>query len=219
MVFAPLSYLFTYQFIQRFPIDKLILKLTAGRVGGLYKNEETFLFLFAHIDERFHTVRSQIRIDGSKILIKTCIGLASHLYFSQMSGCIGCGSGTNIATFNITDHYQILGFTIIYSFLICLQSLDTELLIHGNLRFYCRDQVISLVYDLFVELPDCLCSAFQSLAKLVKCFFLNVLRYIRKHRVKSYHDGGFGFLNFVDQLINHGNLLLLSCFFLRSSLA
>ena len=168
VVFAPLSNLLTYHLIQRFSIDQLILKLTAGWVGSLYKDEETFLLLFADINERFHTVRSQIWINRGKILVKACIGFASYMHLSKMAGCISCRSGTDVTTFNITDHYQIFGFTVVYSFLICFQALDAKLLVHG------------------------------------------MLRHIRKHRVKSYHDRCLCFLNLVDQFVNHGNLLLWS---------
>ena len=90
MLFSPLGYLLSHQLIERLSIDLLILELSTGRIGGLHKNEKTFVLLLAYIDKRLHAIRSQIRIDGCKILVKSCISLASYLYFSQMSYCISC---------------------------------------------------------------------------------------------------------------------------------
>ena len=88
MLFSPLGYLLSHQLIERLSINLLILELSTGRIGGLHKNEKTFVLLLAYIDKRLHAIRSQIRIDGCKILVKSCISLASYLYFSQMSHCI-----------------------------------------------------------------------------------------------------------------------------------
>ena len=108
--------------------------------------------------------------------------------------------------------FLILGFTVVYCLLICLQSLDTELLVHGDLRLYCRDQIIGLVYDFFIKLPDSLCRPFQSLAILCERLFLDVLRHIGKHRIKSYNNRCFCLLNLVDQLINHEISPFSACF-------
>ena len=115
-----------------------------------------------------------------------------------------CGrSGTNVAALDIADDYQVFGFAVIDGLLICLQALDTELLIHGDLRLYRRNQVVGLVHDLLVELPDGLCCSLQGLAVLRERLLLDVLRNVVQHRIQSYHDGGSGLLNLCNQLINH----------------
>ena len=65
----------------------------------------------------------------------------------------------------------------------CFDLNDVEMLIHGYLRFYCRNQVISLIDNFFVKLPDRFCRTFQCLSKFVKCFLLDMFRYIIQHRI------------------------------------
>ena len=89
---SPLCYLFTNQFIQRTTVDQTILELSAGWIGGLYENKDSFLFFFAYIHKRLDTIGSQIWIYCSKILIKTGICFACDLYFSEMSGRINTSS-------------------------------------------------------------------------------------------------------------------------------
>ena len=106
MFFAPRIYLFSYPLIQRTTVDQTILELSAGRVGSFHQDKQAFVFLFANLDERFDAVRTEIRIDSSKILIKSCELLGTYFYFSQMTYRISLGSGTDISTFYITDDYQ-----------------------------------------------------------------------------------------------------------------
>ena len=120
-----------------------------------------------------------------------------------MTNCICCRCGTDITSFDITDHNQIFGFTILNRFLVCDQSRDTKLLIHGDLWFHCRDQIKGRIHDSFVILPDCFCSALQSLPKLCKSLFLDMLRNIIQHRIQSYNDWCICFADIADQFVNH----------------
>ncbi len=74
-----------------------------------------------------------------------------------MSHCISCGCRTDIATFYISDYHKVFGVAVIYCLLICFHTLCSKLLIHGNLWFYSRNQIISGIYNCFVKLPDCFC--------------------------------------------------------------
>ena len=112
----------------------------------------------------------------------------NNLNLSQMSNCIGCRCRSDITSLDITDHNQIFGFTVINRFLVCNQSRDTKLLIHGDLWFYCRDQIICCIYNSFVILPDSFCSTFQCLSKFRKCFLLNMIRYKCQIRIQSDND-------------------------------
>ena len=153
----PLCYLFTNQFIQRTTVDQTILELSAGWIGGLYENKDSFLFFFAYIHKRLDTIGSQIWIYCSKILIKTGICFASDLYFSEMSGRIGCGCGTDIPTLYISDHNQIFLVAVIYRLLECRYTCHTKLLIHRDLRLHCRNQVVCCIDNSFIVLPDGFC--------------------------------------------------------------
>ena len=126
-----------------------------------------------------------------------------------MSDCISCGCRSDIASFDIADHNKIFGFTVIYGLFKGHKTRNTELLVHGDLWFYCRDQVIHMVYDLFVILPDGFCCSFQCLTVFFKCTFLDMSRYIGKHRIESYYDRCMCFLDLLDQFLNH-NLILSS---------
>ena len=132
--------------------------------------------LFADIDERIHPVRTKVWVHCCKVLIKWNVLFASHFNASQMSHCICCGCRTDISTLDISDHHQVFGLTIIHCLFERLDPRHSKLLIHGDLRLYCRDQIIRLVHDFFIELPDCFCCSFQSLPEFSKCFFLYVLR-------------------------------------------
>ena len=169
--------------VQWFAVNETILELTAGRIGCFYKDEQTLFLLFTHICKWFDSIGTKVWVYGCEIFIKCTVCLASYLDFSKMSGCISCGSRTDISTLYITDHYQIFLMTIINGFLECFQTFHTKLLIHGDLRLYCRDQIVSAVDDLLVVLPDGICGTFQCLSILIKRFFLNMLRYIGKHRI------------------------------------
>ena len=175
-VSAPLCYFFSNQLVQWFSVDQLILKFSAGRIGCLHKNKKTFFVFFADIDERIHPVRTKVWVHCCKVLIKWNVLFASHFNASQMSHCIRCGSRTDISTFDISDHHQIFGFTVIHCLFERLDSRNSELLIHRDLRLHCRNQIICLVHNLFVKLPDCFCRPFQCLSEFSKCFFLHVLR-------------------------------------------
>ena len=71
-----------------------------------------------------------------------------------MAYCVSCGGGADIASLDVADDYQIFFLTIIDGLLESDETFDTELLVHGDLRFHRRDQVINMVDDLFVVLPD-----------------------------------------------------------------
>ena len=122
---------------------------------------------------------------------------------AQMSYCIGCRCGTDIATLDISDHNQAFGFTVINCFLECLKSFNSKLLIHCDLRFYCRDQIICCIYNSFIILPDCLSCAFQCLTEFCKSFLLDMLRNIIQHRIQSYNDRCVCFADVTDQFVNH----------------
>ena len=111
------------------------------------------------------------------------ISIAAHLYFSKMSNRVSCGSRSDISAFDVSDDYQSFFMTVIHGLLKRLQSLDSKLLIHSDLWLYRRNQIIGCIHDSFIVLPDCLCSSLQGLPILCKCFFCNVFRHIRKHRV------------------------------------
>ena len=72
-----------------------------------------------------------------------------------MTNRISCRCRTNISSFYISDDNQSFFLTVIYRLLKCRKSRKTELFIHRDLWFYCRDQIIRLIYDFFIELPDC----------------------------------------------------------------
>ena len=80
-----------------------------------------------------------------------------------MCSRVGCGSRTNITALCVTDHYKAFFLAILYGLVIHFQSLDAELLVHGNLRFHGRDQVPCVIHDLLVKIPDGVCSALQRL--------------------------------------------------------
>ena len=151
---APGSDMLAHDLIEGTAVDETVLKLSAGGIGGLHQYENTFFLLFADVDEGFDAVGSEIGVHGSEILIKTGKFLASHLYFPQMAYCVSCGGGADIASLDVADDYQIFFLTIIDGLLESDETFDTELLVHGDLRFHRRDQVINMVDDLFVVLPD-----------------------------------------------------------------
>ena len=209
VVFSPLSNLFANPFVQRTSVDQAILELSTGRIRSFNKNKQTFFFFFTYFDKRSDTVRSHVWIQCCKVLIKSCIFLRTNLYMSEMSDCIRCGCRTDITTFDITNHNKIFGFAVIYSLFVCLQSRNSKLFIHGNLRLHSGNKIICCINDSFIELPDCFCCSFQSLTKLHKCLFLNMFRNIVQHRIKSYNDRCIGFTDFFNKLVNHNCFLLM----------
>ena len=93
-----------------------------------------------------------------------------------MCCCISSRCRTDISTLYISDDHKVFRLTVIYCLLKCHQSRNSELLVHCDLWFYCRDQVIRLIYDFFIELPDCFSGTFQCLTILCKRFLLNLFR-------------------------------------------
>ena len=76
-----------------------------------------------------------------------------------MRSCV-CGRGrADVAALCIADHYKSLLLAVFHSLVIRLQSLDTELLIHGDLRLHGRNQIPGVIHDLLVEIPDGICRA------------------------------------------------------------
>ena len=116
MFFAPCVYLFSYPLIQRTTVDQTILEFSTGWIGCFYQDKQTFVFFFADLDERFDAVRTEIRIDRSEILIKSCELLGTYFYFSQMTYRVGLGSRTDISTFYITDNYQSFFMAVLNAF-------------------------------------------------------------------------------------------------------
>ena len=180
---APFIHLLTYQLIERTSVDQLILKFSAGRIGCFYQDEKAFLFFLAYLHKGLYTVRSQIRVDRHKILIERCVSIASHLYFSDMSCCVSRRSRSDVSALDIANDYQPLLLTVIHSLFKRHKPRDPKLLVHRNLRLHCRDQIIGLVHNFFIELPDGLRCSFQRLAVLCIRFFLYMLRHIAEHRV------------------------------------
>ena len=128
---------------------------------------------------------------------------------------IGCGCRTDIASLDISDNYQILGFAVFYCLVKSHQSGNTELFIHGNLRFYCRDQIISLINDFLIKKPDGFCSTLQVLAFFLKSNLLDMFRYEFHHRVKTYYNGRTCLANLLYKFVDHNFLLyLISSLFL-----
>ena len=105
-----------------------------------------------------------------------------------MSCRIRSGSGTDIPSLDIADHYKIFFLAVIHRFLKCHYARHAELLIHCNLRLDSGDQVTGLIHDLFVKLPDRFCSSFKCFSVFRKRLILHMLRDIVQHRVKSDHD-------------------------------
>ena len=105
---APFGYHFSYMLIERTVLDPPVLELPAGRVGGLYKDEDSLLLLLADLDERIDPVGAQIGIDRGKVFIKGSIFPASHPDLPQMPDGIGRGGRADIPPLDVADDYQIL---------------------------------------------------------------------------------------------------------------
>ena len=131
------------------------------------------------------------------------VGFASHLHVAEVADCIRLRSRTDIASFDIADDNETLFLAVGNGLLICCHSRNAELLIHGNLRFYSRNQIVCCVDNRFIELPNGLCSSFECFSVLGKCLFLYVLRHIVQHRVQTYDDRCICFFNVCNQFVNH----------------
>ena len=53
---APLGNLLAHQFIERAAVDLAVLEFAAGRIGSLYKNEDSFFLFFTYFDEGIDAV-------------------------------------------------------------------------------------------------------------------------------------------------------------------
>ena len=122
---------------------------------------------------------------------------------AAVADCIRLRSRTDIASFDIADDNETLFLAVGNGLLIRCHSRNAELLIHGNLRFYSRNQIVCCVDNRFIELPNGLCSSFECLSVLGKCLFLYVLRHIVQHRVQTYDDRCICFFNVCNQFVNH----------------
>ena len=131
------------------------------------------------------------------------VGFASHLHVAEVADCIRLRSRTDIASFDIANDNETLFLAVGNGLLIRCHSRNAELLIHGNLRFYSRNQIVCCVDNRFIELPNGLCSSFKCLSVLGKCLFLYVLRHIVQHRVQTYDDRCICFFNVCNQFVNH----------------
>ena len=120
-----------------------------------------------------------------------------------MTGCICGRSRTDIASFDISNHNKSFFLAVINGFLECDQPGNPELFIHGNLRFYSRNQIKRCIYNGFIKLPDCFCCSFQCFTIFFKSCFLNLLWNIGKHRIQTYANGCMGFSYFLCQFVNH----------------
>ena len=125
-----------------------------------------------------YAIGSQIGIYRQEFCIKGRAHAVSNLYLAQVSCCIGCRGRTDIASLCITDNKKSLILAIANGFLIYLQSFNTELLIHGNLRLYRRNQIKSVIHNLLIEIPDRICRSLQSLTEVSERLFQNMLRNI-----------------------------------------
>ena len=105
---APLGHLFSHILIQRPLQYQPILKFPAGRIGGLYKDKDTLLFLLADLDEGIDPVGAQVGIDRGKIFVKGDVFFASHPDFAQMPDGIRRRGGTDVPPLDIADDHQIL---------------------------------------------------------------------------------------------------------------
>ena len=131
-----------------------VLNLAAAGIGSLYQNKETLLLLPADFHKRLHAIRAEIRIDRGKILIKAAAHIVSNLHLTQMSYRVCIGGGSDIAALDVADHHQPFFFTVIHRLLERRKPRYAELLIHGDLRLDCRDQVEGMIHDLLIKLPD-----------------------------------------------------------------
>ena len=113
-----------------------------------------------------------------------------------MACCIGSGCGADIASLGVANNNQSLFMAVVHSPLIYGQSFDAELLIHGNLRLYSRNQVKCMVNDFLIKLPDGISSPLQCLSVSIQGFLYHMFRHIGQHGIQSYADWGIGFLYF-----------------------
>ena len=114
-------------------MDQAVLELSAGVVGGFYKNKESLILFPAHIHKGLQPVCAQIRIYRNKIGMETGAHGISNLYPAQKARGIGGGGGTVIPSLNVTDHDQSLILTVVYRLCISLQPLDAKHLIQRDL--------------------------------------------------------------------------------------
>ena len=133
-----------------------------------------------------------------------------------MCCCISSRCRTDISTLYISDDHKVFRLTVIYCLLKCHQSRNSELLVHCDLWFYCRNQIISLVNDLLIELPYCLCCSFQSLTILCISLIKYVLWDVVQHWIESNYDRCTCLFDLLYQFINHSSFLHILLLFIGS---
>ena len=132
-----------------------------------------------------------------------------------MCCCISSRCRTDISTLYISDDHKVFRLTVIYGLLKCHQSRNSELLVHCDLWFYCRNQIISLVNDLLIELPYCLCCSFQSLTILCISLIKYVLWDVVQHWIESNYDRCTCLFDLLYQFINHSSFLHILLLFIE----
>ena len=183
-----------------------ILKLAAARVGSLYENKETLLLLLAYLDKRLHAVRTEVRIDRGKILFKTAAHGLSDLHLPQVPHRVSLGGRADIAALDVPDHDKPLLLTVGNRLLKSVHALHAELLIHGDLRLYRRNEIAYRIHDTLIEQPDRFRRAFHGFSVLGKSLLFDILRHKLHGRVKSHHNGRLQFLDLLCQCINQSFL-------------
>ena len=113
-----------------------------------------------------------------------------------MAGCISSGSGADISALNIANDNKALLLAVFNRLVISLQSFNSKLLIHGDLRFYRRYQIRRRVYNLLIKQPDGLRRPFKSLAELIVRFLRHMLRNIAQHRIQPHTNRSLRLLYF-----------------------
>ena len=145
------------------------------------------------------------------------VGFASHLHVAEVADCIRLRSRTDIASFDIADDNETLFLAVGNGLLIRCHSRNAELLIHGNLRFYSRNQIVCCVDNRFIELPNGLCSSFKCLSVLGKCLFsVRAPAHSSASGPDLRRSVHLVFLMFCNQFVNHLLTLPLLFFLIRN---
>ena len=95
--------------------------------------------------KRLYAVRTQIWIDSGKVHIESCS--------CEMSPCVCLGGRTYIASLDIADHDQPLGSAIVHGPSVRDHAGNPKLLIHRDLGFHGRYDIVHSICDRFIKLP------------------------------------------------------------------
>ena len=113
------------------------------------------------------------------------------------------GSGTYIAPLYIPNNNKVTVLAVINRFLKGDKAGDSELLVHGDLGLYCRDQIIYGINYPLVVLPYGLACTFKGLSVFLKSRFFYMGRYIFHHRVKAHYYRCIGLFDVFYEFIDH----------------